>query len=122
MEHVVKRSVLKPLLAGIGICVLGLVAFGALTIFGPDKLVWRGQVNEGNELIQRIESYRREHRRLPDSVEETGIRNPDALRVFYQKCSDDRYIVWFGTTLGESMTYTSETRKWESLNRGCSDE
>jgi len=121
MEHAVKTSVLKTFLVGTCICVLGLIAFGLLTLFGPDELVWRRQIHAGNELIGRIESYRRAHRRLPGSLQETGLRDHDALRVSYQKCSDDKYVVWFGTTLGESISYTSSIRKWESLNRTCSE-
>ncbi|HZU27985.1 MAG TPA: hypothetical protein VFA04_20820 [Bryobacteraceae bacterium] len=101
------------------ICVLALIAFAALMIFGPDEIVWRCELHQGNDAIQRIESYRGKHHRSPGSLEETGLRDSDPSWIFYQKCNDRQYVVWFGTTLGESMTYTSWTRNWESLNRTC---
>jgi len=117
MERAVKKSAVKWLMAAICVGLFGLIAFGALTLFGPDEVVWRREIRAGDELIQAIEAYRREHRFLPSSIEKTGLRDSDALRVFYEKCGDSRYLVWFGTTLGESMSYSSVTRKWESRNR-----
>lgn len=50
--------------------------------------------------------------RLPEAVDEIGIEDPD-LDVFYRKVSNDKYWVWFGTTLGESETYHSREKKWD---------
>jgi hypothetical protein len=32
--------------------------------------------------------------------------------IYYKKESDTEYVVWFGTQLGESVTYDSETKEW----------
>jgi hypothetical protein len=32
--------------------------------------------------------------------------------VFYEKKEEDHYIVWYGTSLGESNTYDSKEGKW----------
>jgi len=98
---------------------IGLCGYAYFSVFGPDEFVWRGRIREGQELITRVESFRQEHHRLPESLEEAGIRDPDSLRVYYKKCDDSKYLVWFGTTLGESMTYNPVTRKWEPYNRPC---
>jgi len=46
------------------------------------------------------------------------VSDEERNRFFYETCGD-RYDLWFGTTLGRSMTYDSATRKWNSLNVVC---
>lgn len=72
---------------------------------------WR-DFRTGNEIVSRVEAFRKGHRRLPDTLDEIGIHDPE-LRVFYQKNSDDEFVVWFGTLLDESETYNSRTKRWE---------
>jgi hypothetical protein len=43
---------------------------------------------------------------------DVGLDDKD-LTVYYRKVSENEYYVWFGTSLGESETYHSETGKWE---------
>jgi len=65
-----------------------------------------------DEIISRVERFHTRNGKLPDSLEEVGIKNPD-LNVFYSKLAPNEYTVWFGTILGESETYNSRTKKWE---------
>ena len=89
-------------------------------ILAPDRIVYGKEIRRGNELVSRIESFRQKHGRLPASSDELRISGPDAFQIFYEKCTETKYIVWFGTTVGESMTYSSEIRTWNSGNNGCS--
>jgi len=52
-------------------------------------------------------------------MNEVGVDPLTSNQYFYQACDNRRYLVWFGTTLGESMTYDSEVRSWDSLNLTC---
>ena len=88
----------------------------------PGKVVWWQEIREGNALVGKVEAYRRGHHRLPASLEEAGISEPDSSRLFYEKCNDGRYVVWFGTSLGKSMSYSSETGNWVPLNIGCREQ
>jgi hypothetical protein len=63
-------------------------------------------------IISRVETYRNTQGRLPEALDEIGIGDPD-VRVYYKKTGNSDYIVWFGTSLGESETYDSHTRKWD---------
>jgi len=45
-------------------------------------------------------------------LSDAGIAESESPRVFYRKDSDAEYILWFGTTLGESATYESSNRSW----------
>jgi|SRR5579859_209091 len=69
----------------------------------------------GEEIVRKIESFRVAQTRLPESLDEIGIevKSLSDPPVYYRKESPDRYIVWYGLSLGESMTYDSATRKWE---------
>lgn len=87
----------------------------AVTIF-----LWRptwlfpleAKLRTANQIISRVEAFRVSQGRLPETLEEVGVTDPD-LRVFYEKTNNNEYVVWFGTTLGESETYNSRTKKWE---------
>jgi hypothetical protein len=99
--------------------VIGLCGYGYMSVFGPDEFVWRDEIREGQELVVKVETFRQENHRLPESLEEVGIRDPDSLRLNYEKCNDSEYLLSFGTTLGESMTYNPIKRKWEPDNDPC---
>lgn len=78
---------------------------------------WR-EFRVGNSVITRVEAFRASHGRLPETLEEVGITDPD-LTVYYCKAEKDEYYVWFGTTLGESETYDSRARKWVPVSGAC---
>jgi len=99
--------------------VIGLCGYAYFSVFGPDEFVWRDRIREGQELVVKVETFRQENHRLPESLEEVGIRVPDSPSLYYKKCNDSQYLVWFGTTLGESMTYNPARREWEPYNRTC---
>jgi len=71
--------------------------------------------------VSKIQVFSRLRGRLPISLDEIGIGDPDARRFFYEKCTEHRFLVWFGTRLGESMTYDSDAFKWQSLNIACGE-
>ena len=83
-----------------------------LFLWQPAWLFHWHDFRTGNEIVLRVEGFRTSHGYLPDSLKEVGLEDLD-LKVFYRKISDDEYCVWFGTTLGESETYSSRTKKWE---------
>ncbi len=78
---------------------------------------WDGRngalVKQGNEVVHKVESFKKTNGRLPNSLSEIGIEEKEEGPIYYDKKSDTRYIVWFGTILGESITYDSDTQKWE---------
>ena len=80
--------------------------------WGPSKQ------DASNIAISKIEEFRKVKKRLPDSLSEAGAQDDESCPC-YCKTGADSYLVWYGTTLGESDTYDSETRKWSSGNRAC---
>lgn len=73
------------------------------------------KLKKGNEAVKKVESFKSENGRLPNSLNEIGIAETESGPVYYRKESETKYIVWFGKTLGESATYDSETQKWDNL-------
>jgi hypothetical protein len=72
----------------------------------------------GEEVVRKVEGFRATHQRLPESLAEIGIevKSESDPPVYYRRESSDRYTVWYGLSLGKSMTYDSATRKWENHN------
>ena len=68
--------------------------------------------NEANQIIVKLENFKKENNRLPDSLSGIGIEEKEEGPIYYRKTGDATYKIWFGTSLGESVTYDSEKRKW----------
>jgi hypothetical protein len=81
--------------------------------WGPSKR------DASNVVISKIEEFKRVKGRLPNSLSETGAEEDESCPC-YCKTNNGSYIVWYGTTLGESDTYDSETKKWSGVNGVCS--
>jgi hypothetical protein len=96
------------MLLAVTICLVAAATF----LWQPTWLFHWSDFRTGNAIISRVEAFRTSHGYLPETLKDIGITDPN-LRVFYRKTSNDEYIVWFGTTLGESETYNSRTKKWE---------
>jgi len=71
------------------------------------------KLEQGKVIIAKIEKFKSEKGRLPKGLVEIGVDETEDGQIYYEKKSESRYILWFGTTLGESVTYDSETGKWE---------
>jgi hypothetical protein len=83
-----------------------------LFLLQPPWLFRRREFTSGNALILHVEAFRAKYGRLPEDLNELGDKDQDP-DVFFQKTSDSDYIVWFGTSLGESEVYNSATHKWD---------
>ncbi|MCX6579261.1 MAG: hypothetical protein NT166_03680 [Candidatus Aminicenantes bacterium] len=82
------------------------------------------EFKKANEIIQKIEDYRKCHGKLPDSLEDIGEETKMEGPIYYNKIDsqyyekinpdEDVYIVSFsmGFTVGESCTYHSDTKIW----------
>jgi hypothetical protein len=90
------------------------VALATCWLFRPDALRYADEFRAGQQAIAAIERYHSRTGSLPDSLADVGLPAGEDGPVYY--ASEDRqdYILWFGTTLGESITYHSRTRQWDS--------
>jgi hypothetical protein len=81
---------------------------------------WRASKRDAsNVAIAKIEEFKNAKGRLPDSLSEAGAPDGGESCPCYCKTDDGGYLVWYGTSLGKSETYDSESRKWSSNGPAC---
>ena len=71
------------------------------------------RIEKGNEIVNKIENFRRENGKIPESLTELGIEVKEEGPIYYRKESGSRYVVWLGRELGESVTYDSDIHEWK---------
>ena len=85
----------------------------------------RQLMREGDILIERIEKFRTEHSRLPNSFKEMGIEETGLMGgccgegadlLYYDKIDSLHYIVSFGMSIDYNRTYYSENKQWRDFN------
>ena len=88
-----------------------------MVIFGcqdPNKKL----IKKGNEIVSKVENYKQKYGHLPEGLESLGIVESIDGPFYYVKQDSINYMVYFGTTLGESMIYYSDRREWDYRLRG----
>ena len=76
-------------------------------------------IEMGNDFVNKIELYKKSTGRLPSTLAEVGIVIKDEANppVYYERKDSSHFIIWFGTTLGESKIFYSDSRRWEDFYR-----
>lgn len=69
-------------------------------------------MREGEALAEKVDAFMKETGRLPGVLSETGIEETETGPLYYQKQDSTHYIIWFGTSLGESTVYHSGSKTW----------
>jgi hypothetical protein len=90
-------------------------------MFAPDSWRYSDKISQGNRDAQKLDACLKRTGHLPEHLEDVGEMVSESGPIYYEKCSDTRYVLWFGTTLGESVTFDSANHSWVSLNSGCSE-
>jgi hypothetical protein len=98
-----------------------LMGFMLIALFGC-KNSEKKLIEQGNDLVEKIEIFKTNIGRLPADLEELGINETLEGPLFYNKLDSANYMVWFGTSLGESMIYYSDTKEWDYRLRGMGKE
>jgi len=101
------------------ICFILAGGYAAYFLFAPASIRYSSEIRRGNRIAREIDRFRARKGHLPLSLTEIGKLESESGPFYYERCGESRYIVWFGTTLGESMTYDSAKRVWTSLNLTC---
>jgi hypothetical protein len=74
---------------------------------------------EGNQIVKKIEEYKKIYGKLPDSLDKIGINTMigiDALDYYIYEDSVN-YTISFIMSIDNSRIYYSDTGKWEDLYR-----
>ncbi len=99
-----------------------LIKFVLLFLFGFIALAafsyWRLSQSWENErkemvmqLVEEVENFKRLQNRLPEERELNPLVS-ELESVYYQKEDSNSYIVCYGTSLGESKIFDSNTKSW----------
>ena len=75
----------------------------------------RDLTRRGENVIERIEFFRKKNHRIPKDLNEIGIieeENSNAL--YYDVRNDTSYTVSFMMSIDYNKTYYSDTKKWEN--------
>ncbi|KMQ61332.1 hypothetical protein ACM46_14950 [Chryseobacterium angstadtii] len=73
-------------------------------------------IKEANQVINKIENYRKEKHMLPNDLNSIGVQETEEGPVYYKKVDSLNYIIWIQaeSSIGESRIYYSDTQKWEN--------
>lgn len=74
-------------------------------------------MKKGNNLIIQIDDYKKRTDSLPISLKDLGMKETEKGPLYYRRKDSSTYLIWFGTSLGESKTYYSDKKKWEDYQR-----
>jgi type II secretory pathway pseudopilin PulG len=76
-------------------------------------------MHQGIEFVEKIEQYKKDNNRLPITLSDIGItvKSESDPPIYYEKRDSIHYTVSFGTILGESKIYYSDSKKWEDRYR-----
>jgi 3-mercaptopyruvate sulfurtransferase SseA len=74
----------------------------------------------GDRVVAKVGQFRKSNGRLPNALSDIGTKEDESCPC-YCKTGADSYVVWYGTTLGESDAYDSRTKEWsEAAGAVCS--
>ena len=92
---------------GIGILILACISFFLFRETREGRLM-----AQGNEYIDKINRYLEDTGRLPASLQELGLEERLEGPIYYERRDSAHFVLWFGTSVGESVTYDSRTKSW----------
>ena len=76
-----------------------IISFIFLLIFSVSFFLVNCNSNEkftqGNEVVSKIENFRKVKGRLPNSLTEIGIEETESGPIYYKKESETKYTLWF---------------------------
>lgn len=64
-------------------------------------------------LINKIETFRRLEKRLPNDVKELGLEEPMDNGPYYEKKDSVTFVVFFNIGFDDTYIYYSDTKKWK---------
>jgi hypothetical protein len=70
-------------------------------------------IKQGDEIISKVEDFRKKNGTLPESLSALGLNETEAGPLYYEKKDSINYIVYYNIGFDESNTYKSSTKKWE---------
>ena len=86
-----------------------LIAFVVILGIVTVKLLPDSKRDLAERVITQIRNYQFRNGYLPESLDQLGLVESNEGPVFYERVDRHNFIVYYGTSLGESEVYTSES-------------
>lgn len=102
----------KKILYLVGLSILSLIGFWYFYL--RDARETR-VMKQGKEIVKKIEDYKKENKKLPDSLSDIGFIEDANTELYlkYNKQDSIHFFVWVGISSEESKFYYSDSKKWE---------
>ncbi|WP_314313821.1 hypothetical protein [Hoylesella saccharolytica] len=72
-------------------------------------------IQKGEDIVEKIELFRKKNHRLPKDLNEIGIlEKENANALYYDVRNDTSYTVSFMMSIDYNKTYYSDTKEWEN--------
>lgn len=84
----------------------------------PIEIIRKSDIKFGNELIQKIENYKKTNQKLPENndwqtLEELGFKKDEAANPIYTSDEHGNFeLVYFEGFEGSYLMWNSQERKW----------
>ncbi len=79
-----------------------------------DSLRLQIMILEGEEIIKKIEVFKKKCGHLPENLNELGITEKDGYNtIYYMKQDESNFTVSFPISAEEHLSYYSDSKKWE---------
>ena len=104
-----------------------ILLFSFLLLFFLYWNIGNGYVNHakkiGKQIIEKIDNYKNINGKNPDSFIDLGLAPNDmwggigteykGINFWYDRISDNDYVIYFDLSVGEALYYNSYTKEWE---------
>ncbi len=88
-----------------------LTLISTIIYFGM-KLERQKQLEIGSYMIEKVETYKKVHNKLPVTVEDMGLKKSTFDLPTYEKLNDSSYKLLFILPSHERVEYSSESKTW----------
>ena len=100
---------MKKIVIGISVILLIVVA----VVFYLRSTENQSYKERGNQLIEKVETYKEQHGKLPETVADLDVEPEMGEGPYYEKIDDSKYTVYFNIGFDNTLTYYSDTGEWK---------
>lgn len=100
---------MKKVIIGISVLVVVFLAIFFYLRNSEDK----HYKEEGASLIKKVEIYKEDYGKLPESVKDLNIAPEMGEGPYYKRIDSLKYIIYFNIGFDNTLTYYSESKDWK---------
>lgn len=98
---------MKKIVIGISVVLLF-----AVVVFYQRSTESQNYKERGDQLIEKVEIYKEQHGKLPETVADLDIEPEMGEGPYYEKLDDGQYTAYFNIGFDDMYAYYSDTGEW----------